>query len=130
MVEFTVHDDAKTARAAAAAFFWRRVGPRLPWFAAGAVVLGVMTIAAAYYSIYHAPLDWVLRGMYSATLVTNALLLLMTLVYVPLFRGLYSAIAARQVRHDPVRKVRITDAEISIVSSKVSPQFHGDVFAM
>ena len=119
MAEFTVHDDVVTARAAASKFFWRSVSPRLPWLAAGAVLLSAMTIAT-YYRIYRIPDDWVLKDIYSVMLVINSLLLLINLLYVPVLLGMYRVIAVGRVRRDPVRHVRMTDTEISVTSSQLS----------
>jgi len=120
MIEFTVHDDAMTARAVASAFFWRKFRPRLFWVAAAAVVLSVMIVMTAYYRMHHTRDDWVLSGIQLTMLVINSLLLLITLGYLPVFLGVYRAIAAWRARRDAVRQVRMTDAEISVVSSRVS----------
>jgi len=61
-----------------------------------------------------------MKDIYSGMLVVNSLLLLFTLAYVPLFLGIYRGISVRQVRLDAVRQVRITDADIRVVSSQVS----------
>lgn len=53
-------------------------------------------------------------------LILNSLLLFVALAYVPFFLGAFRAAGIRRVRREPQRKIRVTQADISLCSDKIT----------